>query len=57
MGARFSDRLKTLLGIGATDAFFDDLEDLLIEGDVGARAALAAVDTLKGVCRREGLRT
>lgn len=57
MGARFSDRLKALLGIGATDAFFDDLEDLLIEGDVGARAALDAVDALKGVCRREGLRT
>jgi len=57
VGARFSDRLKALLGIGATDAFFDDLEDLLIEGDVGARAALDAVDTLKGVCRREGLRT
>jgi fused signal recognition particle receptor len=49
--------LKALLGIGATDAFFDDLEDLLIEGDVGARAALDAVDALKGVCRREGLRT
>ena len=54
MGARFSDRLKALLGLGVGDDFFDELEDLLVEGDVGAHVALDAVSELKGLCRREG---
>ncbi|MCK7486220.1 MAG: hypothetical protein MZU97_12225 [Bacillus subtilis] len=30
-------------------------EDLLIEGDIGARAAVDAVSELRGYCRREGI--
>ncbi len=55
MGARFSDRLKALLGMGPGDEFYECLEDLLIEGDLGARAALEAVSELRGHCRREGI--
>lgn len=55
MGARFSDRLKALLGMGPGDEFYECLEDLLIEGDIGARAALDAVSELRGYCRREGI--
>ncbi len=55
MGARFSDRIKALLGLGSSDEFFENLEDLLIEGDVGARASMDAVNELKGMCRREGM--
>lgn len=55
MGARFSDRLKALLGMGPGDEFYECLEDLLIEGDLGARASLEAVGELRGRCRREGI--
>ncbi len=55
MGARFSDRLKALLGMGPGDEFYECLEDLLIEGDIGARAAVDAVSELRGYCRREGI--
>ncbi|HSV57010.1 MAG TPA: signal recognition particle-docking protein FtsY [Magnetospirillaceae bacterium] len=55
MAVRFSDRLKALLGLGPGDEFFDNLEDLLIEGDVGTLASLDAVAELKTLCRREGI--
>ena len=55
MGARFSDRLKSLLGMGPGDEFYECLEDLLIEGDMGARTTLDAVSELRGFCRREGI--
>lgn len=55
MGVKFSDRLKVLLGLGSNDEFYDELGDLLIEGDLGARLSMEAVDSLKGLCRRQGI--
>lgn len=55
MGARFSERLKSLLGLGPGDEFYTCLEDLLIEGDLGSRASLDAVSELRVLCRREGI--
>jgi fused signal recognition particle receptor len=41
-------RLKNLFGLGSeNDEFFDQLEDILIEGDLGPLVAMEAVDTLR----------
>ena len=57
MGISFSSTLKSFLGLyqGPDDAFFDDLCDLLVEGDFPAAAALLTVDTLRAVCKKERL--
>jgi fused signal recognition particle receptor len=48
----FMDRLKGLLRIGAADdSFFDDLADLLVEGDLGAELSYSVADELKRSCR------
>ena len=51
----FAQRLKALFGIHSKedDAFFDDLTDILIEGDVGAKTAVEIVDTLQTRCREK----
>ena len=42
------EKIKTLFGIGNKDeAFFEELEDILIEGDLGAVTALDAVSELR----------
>ncbi|MEI6876229.1 MAG: signal recognition particle-docking protein FtsY [Spirochaetota bacterium] len=48
----FADRLRTLLGFAnANDTrFFDELADLLIEGDLGGKLAAAAADELRRNC-------
>ena len=49
---RFSDRLKALFGMGgAGDELFDELADLLVEGDLGASLAFAVADELKAACK------
>lgn len=55
---RFSDRLKALFGISSpsTDAFFEELSDLLVEGDLGASFAYQVSEELRANCRRAGLR-
>jgi fused signal recognition particle receptor len=48
----FADRIKSLLRIGiADDALFDDLADLLVEGDLGPSLAFSISDELKATCR------
>lgn len=48
----FMDRLKGLLRIGAADdSFYDDLADLLVEGDLGAELSYSVADELKRSCR------
>lgn len=51
---KFADRLKALLGIATPDseAFYEELADLLVEGDLGASLAFAVTDELKASCRR-----
>ncbi|GHT82589.1 signal recognition particle-docking protein FtsY [Spirochaetia bacterium] len=53
----FADRLKNFFGLGKTvsEELFEDLADLLVEGDFGAVGAFKTVDALRWVCRKEGL--
>lgn len=55
---RFSDRLKALFGIANadTEAFFDELADLLVEGDLGAGLAFSVSDELRATCRKSAIR-
>ncbi|WP_455381106.1 signal recognition particle-docking protein FtsY [Salinispira pacifica] len=50
---RFGARLKELFGIGVeTERFYEELEDLLIEGDLGPEATVAAVGELREFSRK-----
>jgi len=51
----FTDRLKNLFGIrrGLSEEVFDDLTDLLVEGDFGAAGAFALAEKLKEICKKE----
>jgi fused signal recognition particle receptor len=51
---RFAERLKALFGITNPDqeAFFDELADLLVEGDLGASLSFAVADELRASCRK-----
>ncbi len=52
----FADRLKRLFGGKKEDEdFFEDLTDILIEADVGAKNAVEIVDSLQKKCREEKL--
>lgn len=52
----FGERLRKLFGAkGGDGEFFDDLTDILIEADVGAKNAVEIVDGLQKKCREEGL--
>jgi fused signal recognition particle receptor len=48
-----ADSIKKLFGIhtGLDQAFFDDLTDSLIEGDLGAKIAYETVENLEKLCR------
>jgi fused signal recognition particle receptor len=53
---RFADRIKSLLGLGpANPKLFDELADLLVEGDLGATLAFQVADELRAACRSKGL--
>jgi fused signal recognition particle receptor len=48
----FIDRIKGLLRISAADeSFFDDLADLLVEGDLGPQLSYSIAEELKRACR------
>jgi len=51
----FADKIKKFFGIrqGLSDEAFEDLADLLVEGDFGAKGALAITEKLKEECGRE----
>jgi fused signal recognition particle receptor len=52
----FADRIKSLFRLGNTDeALFEDLADLLVEGDLGANLAFSVADELKAACKAKGL--
>jgi fused signal recognition particle receptor len=55
----FSNTLKSFLGLytGPDEAFFDELCDLLVEGDFPAAAAVQTVDLLREACKKERLTT
>jgi fused signal recognition particle receptor len=52
----FADRLKALFRVGKSDdALFDELADLLVEGDLGPSLAFEVCDELKTTCRGKGI--
>ena len=53
---KFGEKLKSLFGGRKIDeAFFEELEDTLIEGDLGARLTEEISDKLRDIARKEGL--
>ena len=54
---RFGDRIRKLLGMEVVgDDDWDDLADLLVEGDLGAAFADETVERLKEACAEAGVR-
>ncbi|MDR2740424.1 MAG: signal recognition particle-docking protein FtsY [Treponema sp.] len=53
----FAGRLKNFFGLGkqVSEALFDDLSDLLVEGDFGAAYSFKTVDALRSICKKEGI--
>lgn len=49
----FSERFRNLLGVHSSldESFYEDLEDSLVEGDIGVRTACSIVDELRNKCR------
>ena len=54
MKKKFGDRLKALFGIKTfNEQFFEDLEDFLIEGDLGAKLAMEISDEMRKMAKSE----
>ncbi len=53
----FADRIRNLFRLGiADDSLFEELADLLVEGDLGGSLALSVSDELRAACRTKGMR-
>ena len=52
---KFADRLKNFFGIhkNRDKEFFEELSDLLIEGDLGAKTVFELVDELEKSCHSQ----
>jgi fused signal recognition particle receptor len=57
VGNSFTERLKNFFGLRkqVSEELFDDLADLLVEGDFGAAGAFKTVDALRSICKKEGI--
>ena len=55
MKKSFGEKLKSLFSKGSSinDDFYDELTDMLVEGDIGAKAAFEVVDELQTICSKE----
>jgi fused signal recognition particle receptor len=55
MGINFTERIKKFFGIpkAVSEEFFEELTDLLVEGDFGAAGAYKTVEKLRGICKKE----
>jgi fused signal recognition particle receptor len=53
----FAARLKQFFGLGSalSEELFEDLADLLVEGDFGAAGAFKTVEELRLICKKERL--
>jgi fused signal recognition particle receptor len=53
----FAGRLKNFFGLrkSVSEELFEDLTDLLVEGDFGAAEAVKTVDKLRARCKKEGI--
>lgn len=58
MKKSFGEKLKSLFSKGSSinDDFFDELTDMLVEGDIGAKTAFEVVDELESICNKEKIR-
>ena len=53
---KFGEKIKSLFGGRKIDeAFFEELEDTLIEGDLGARLTEEISDKLREIAKKEGI--
>jgi len=52
---KFTDKIKNFFAgrSAISQEFFDDLADLLVEGDIGAQEAYSTVELLQQICRKE----
>lgn len=55
MGKSIGSKLKSLFGKKIDEEFFEELTDLLVEGDIGAKTAFEITDELEKICRKEKL--
>ena len=55
MKQSFGEKLKSLFSKSSTinEDFFEELTDMLVEGDIGAKTAFEVVDELEAVCDKE----
>ena len=58
MKKTFGEKLKSLFSKNSTinDDFYDELTDMLVEGDIGAKTAFEIVDELQSLCDNEKIR-
>ena len=58
MKKSFGEKLKSLFSKGSSinNDFYDELTDMLVEGDIGAKTAFEIVDELQEVCSKEKIR-
>lgn len=58
MKKTFGEKLKSLFskGTSVNDDFYDELTDLLVEGDIGAKSAFMLVEELETVCSKEKIK-
>lgn len=54
MKKSFGEKFKSLFSKGKTisDTFYDDLTDILVEGDIGAKTAYLIVEELEKICSK-----
>ena len=58
MKKSFGEKLKSLFSKESSinDDFFEELTDMLVEGDIGAKTAFEVVDELESICSKEKIR-
>ena len=58
MKESFGAKLKSLFSKSSTinEDFFEELTDMLVEGDIGAKTAFEVVDQLESICDKEKIR-
>ena len=49
----FGEKFKSLFSKKIDEEFFENLTDMLVEGDVGAKTAFLLADELEQICRKE----
>lgn len=53
MKKSFGEKFKSLFSKKIDEEFFENLTDMLVEGDVGAKTAFFLADELEQICRKE----